>query len=96
VMRWDSSTNLHKILIHPLKISSGCWKADKTDLGSLGFHLQSDTFDPTVHAWVHRSGGYGRHGARQGKAWRRWTAWAAAHQPGVRWHNLIAGLGAGL
>jgi hypothetical protein len=35
VMRRDSSTNSHIVLIHQLKISFGFWKGDKTDLGSL-------------------------------------------------------------
>jgi hypothetical protein len=42
VMRMDSSTDSHMVLIHPSKISFGFWKRDKIDLGLLRFHLQSE------------------------------------------------------
>jgi hypothetical protein len=60
LMRRDSSTDSHKILIHPSRISFGFWKGIKPILVRYDTNSNLiESFNPTVHTRVHRSGGYG-------------------------------------
>jgi hypothetical protein len=62
----------------------------------LGFLVLGERSKRSMSRW---SLGHAQVGTCAGQRRQRHGAalvWAAAHRPGVRWHNWVAGLGAGL